>query len=92
MEKDKEITEVIFRKEKDGYVIAVFPYLSYRDGYKITYYAHIGQHGEGCSEYLIGMTKPATPEQYADLKAELERIGYNLKVIKRACWRKMYQL
>lgn len=92
MKKDKHITPVIFRVEKDGTILAVFPYNSYRKGYSVTYYSHIGQHGEAMHDYLIGDTKPATPEQYAELKAELEGLGYNLKVIKKCCTRKMYQL
>jgi hypothetical protein len=31
----------------------------------------------------MGITVPATPEEYADLKSELERIGYDLEVINR---------
>ena len=85
-------TSVIFRVEKDGTILAVFPYNSYRKGYSVTYYSHVGHHGEAMHEYLIGCTKPATPEQYAELKAELEGLGYNLKVIKRAQINKMYQL
>lgn len=92
MKKDKEVTEVIFRKEKDNSITAVFPYLSYRNGHRVTYYSHIGQHGEGNMFALIETTNPAEPEEYTDLKTELESIGYNLKVIKRACWRKMYKL
>jgi hypothetical protein len=45
-------------------------------------YQHVGQHGEASIEYYYKCT-PATPEQYADLKAELEIIGYNVKVCKR---------
>ena len=92
MKKDKHITPVIFRVEKDGTILAVFPYNSYRKGYSVTYYSHIGQHGEGVHSALIGDTEPATPEQYAELKAELEGLGYNLKVIKRVQRNKMYQL
>ena len=92
MEEVEEVTEVIFRKEKDNSITAVFPKLSYRQGYKVTYYTHIGQHGECDYSYFTKQTKPATPEEYKDLKEELESIGYNLKVIKRACWRKMYKL
>ncbi len=29
------------------------------------------------------MTTPASPEEYGDLKAELESIGYNLKIYQR---------
>ena len=33
MEKDKETTEVIFRKEDNGDIIAAFPYVSYASNY-----------------------------------------------------------
>ena len=39
-----EITEVMFRKEKDGSIYAVFPYISWLRNYEIMGYAHIGQH------------------------------------------------
>lgn len=44
-----------------------------------TCYCHIGQHSE-CSPEYVKECKLATPEQYADLKKELESIGYKLKV------------
>ena len=86
-----ETTEVIFRVEKDGSILAVFPYISYSGYNYVTCYQHIGQHGEMDWDYML-KTKPAAPEQYADLKAELESIGYNLKVIKRAQRSKMCKL
>ncbi len=86
-----ETTEVIFRVEKDGSILAVFPYISYSGCNYVTCYQHIGQHSEMRWSYMSD-TKPATPERYADLKAELESIGYNLKVIKRAQRSKMYKL
>lgn len=45
-----------------------------------TCYAHIGQHSECSPEYVANLTK-ATPAQYAELKQELESIGYNLQII-----------
>ena len=92
MKKNKHITPVIFRVEKDGTILAVFPYESHKDGYLVQCYTHIGQHCECVYHYLMYDTKPATPEQYVELKAELEWLGYNLKVIKGAQRNKMYQL
>lgn len=92
MKKYKHITPVIFRVEKDGTILAVFPYESYKNRPYVLYYAHFGQHGDGVYWGMIRDTKPATPDQYAELKAELEGLGYNLKVIKRAQRNKMYQL
>lgn len=43
-------------------------------------YSHIGQHS-GCHPDYANECKPATPEQYADLKKELEGLGYNLEII-----------
>ena len=43
-------------------------------------YSHAGQHG-ACHPDYIHECRPATPEEYADLKAELESIGYNLKIV-----------
>jgi len=45
-------------------------------------YMHVGQHGEADIGYFYDCT-PATPEQYADLKAELQSIGYRLIIRKR---------
>ncbi len=44
-----------------------------------TSYAHIGQHS-ACHPDYTKECKPATQEQYKDLKSELESIGYNLKI------------
>lgn len=74
--------KVVFRKFKDGEIIALFP--SERWGRYITAcYTHIGQHG-GADPLIINDTKPATPEEYAPLLAELVAIGYdNLRVCKK---------
>lgn len=80
-------TSVLFRTErspKDHQVTAVFPTEpgSTLDPYLTACYAHVGQHGS-CSLDWYRSTRPAKPEEYADLKAELERIGYRLKVYRR---------
>lgn len=87
MEQDTEFTRVIFRKfrGKNGEVFAVFPDLKeYKQG-EYTCYAHIGQHG--ICMYPHSQTQPAKPAEYADLFAELESIGYRLKVIKRLSYK-----
>lgn len=84
MQQDTEKTKVVFRKFSDGEVIAMF----YEDQRPSKYgticmsYLQMGQHGEA-SLSLVSDTKLATPEEYADLKEELESIGYNLDVRKR---------
>jgi hypothetical protein len=75
-------TKVIFRKFPSGEIIALFPEIAYDQyGYYCMSYMHIGQHN-GASPDLLN-TKLAVVHEYADLKAELERIGYNLQVCKR---------
>ena len=82
MEKDTEKTRVIFRKFKDGEILALFPELS-EGGAGIESYMHLGQHSSADYRGCIRRTKPATPEEYKDLAAELECIGYNLLIRKR---------
>lgn len=85
VEKDTEVTKVVFRVwKKQGTVLALFP--EQPDdvlGKYCSSYEHIGQHGGADYVHCIQATRPATPEEYADLKAELESIGYNLKIVKR---------
>ena len=77
---DKERVRVIFRKFADnGEVIALFPDLPFDNSGNITSYMHVGQHG-AASPRLKG-THPASEAEYADLKAELEQIGYELDII-----------
>jgi hypothetical protein len=78
-----EKTKVIFRKFKNGEIIAIFPEIQ-ADEYRsmCQSYMHVGQHGAAtyAISFDIGL---ATPEEYADLKAELESIGYDLDIRKR---------
>lgn len=83
MKKDKIITVVIFRKFKSGNkeIIALFPELPgtnkwYADCMS---YMHVGQHGAASVDLTV-LTQPASPVEYADLKRELEGLGYDLKV------------
>ena len=78
---DEDKTKVIFRKDKeDGDIIAVFPE-DKQGNNMIGCYAHMGQHSTMSLDYYKE-TVPATPEEYKDLKAELENIvGYNLEVV-----------
>jgi len=86
-EQDKDETPVLFRAQCEAGVIwvtAVFPCEpSDLDGYNMTCYAHVGQHG-GCSIPWYQRTRAAKPEEYADLQRELKSaLGYRLKVYKR---------
>jgi hypothetical protein len=71
-------------------VNAIFPEHSRTDSRgELLYegYAHIGQHTEIHEDFLnhakIGnhTSVSATPEEYAELKAELEQIGYELEIL-----------
>ncbi len=93
MTNDNEITAVIFRfDEAHDEVFALFPYLSYRHNYRTTGYAHLGQHFECDYNQAVAGTRPATYEEYKPLLWELQGVGYQLKIIKRAQHNKMYQL
>lgn len=93
MTKKPEIIPVVFRKDrgKNPEITAVFPTLTERPG-MMTCYAHVGQHGT-CSLQWYWSTRRATPEEYADLLAELRDIYershfpgdpvYTLKVYQR---------
>ncbi len=75
---------VLFRRFPDGDVIALFPYLPAEclDAWPCQSYMHVGQHG-AADPRLIHDTRPARPHEYADLKAELEQIGYRLAIRRR---------
>ena len=82
-ENDEPLTKVQFLvNEKDPGNPDLFAYFPEEDdhgNYKMAY-SHVGQHTSASPEYAKE-SRPATPEEYADLKAELESIGYNLEVL-----------
>ena len=81
---DKEQTKVIFKKLSDGSVIAAFPEMPGTMDLKTCMsYMHVGQHSPAGVDFFLSSLLPAKPEEYADLKEELESIGYNLKVCRR---------
>ena len=87
MQQDTVPTKVKFRKwSEDGDVIALFPELDHESGNanpgNIMSYMHVGQHGEA-TETLLTTDElvDATPEEYADLLAELKMIGYLPEVV-----------
>ena len=88
-ENDDEPVEVIFRKWKDsGDVIALFPGIpAYNRG-------NVSPHGTAAMEIVNSKTVPATPEEYAALKRELEAPPYRHKLIvrqRRPGWRREAQ-
>lgn len=89
---DDEITPCLMRvmhKRYGGEVLAVFPAEPWRGEHDptgtVSCYAHVGQHGECEPWHVIAHSRPATPEEYADLRKELEGppYGYRLKIYKR---------
>ena len=80
--KQEHITEMLFRIESDGQILAVMPYeIGSPKANNVMCYAHIGQHSSCDYYYVLEKTKPASFEQYKNLKDELEDIGYNIQVI-----------
>jgi hypothetical protein len=69
------IIPVLFRMERNGECLAVFPTIPAAKG-ECTCYAHMGQHS-GMSPAYFADTKPATQEQSKPLLLELMRIGYH---------------
>lgn len=85
----------VYRSKKEPYYndcVAIFPTVPEdRSGYSAMIYEHVGMHGSAYIHHMVAITKPATEEQYTDLKRELESIGYdNLRIVQRpgaACYR-----
>jgi hypothetical protein len=71
--------------EREGEPVDLFAYFPNEQWTNIspftkTCYSHIGQHS-ACSPEYANESREATPEEYADLKAELESIGYDLQIM-----------
>lgn len=68
---------VLFRAVKygqfAGVVDAIFPTLPANPGHVLTY-THVGQHSEGALAWMYNATRPAKPDEYAALLAEVKRI------------------
>ena len=75
--------KTIFRKFSNGDVIALFPEVpGDSNPFTCSSYMHVGQHGSA-SAFPGRDTTPATHEEYSPLLAELKRIGYEIRVVKR---------
>jgi len=93
------MTKTVFRVYPDGAVIALFPQISasVSGGPKGQHdtdvsdlcesYMHIGQHSGATPELVVRRTRLATPEEYQDLKMELETIGYKIQPAKRMTYK-----
>lgn len=84
------IVKVIFRiypESQGGEVIALFPEdaSSTSSYYRCTAFVHMGGHTDCDPWDVIKSTRLATPEEYAEIKLELERAPYrySLQVCKR---------
>ena len=77
-------TKVVFLYNDDkesSDIFAFFPEQQYGIGAAhFDSYAHIGQHG-ACDIDYARESRKATPDEYKDLKTELESIGYNLEIL-----------
>lgn len=93
---DSDITPVVFRIWKPSarlgisskhspVVIALFPAepADY-DGFYCSSFELVGGHGAASIPVVISQTRPATPEEYAEIKEVLEeKYEYHLKVYQR---------
>jgi len=87
-------TKVIYRTfRQSGETIALFPEepADIRGDFCLSY-MHTGQHGAASpmGAEFASITRPATPEEIAPLRRELEAIGYKLAPILRVSY-KMHQ-
>lgn len=78
---NEETTKVVFRKFRDGEIIALFPDIKERNGLVLSY-MHIGQHGMA-DPMIVNDTELAAPLEYMQLCNELTAIGYDLRIMKR---------
>jgi hypothetical protein len=84
-----KLEKVIFRKwikSEGGGIIALFPQIPVNTNSRfVQSYEHVGQHGAADPLIVINKTVPALTEEYEELKRELERRGYDLRVCCRFC-------
>jgi hypothetical protein len=79
---ERELVDVAFVIEPEGSVLAVMPGVAADINHNnCACYAHIGQHGATCIEYIGENCRDASPTEYADLLDELRRVGYDVYVI-----------
>lgn len=84
---DRPMDKVIFRAQRDGTIIAVWPAIpADNEGNLCQTYEHVGQHGAGDWNVIVRNSFPATPQQYNPLLRELIQIGYNPIIIRRVTW------
>ena len=79
--KNKETIDVMFRKFQ-GEILAIFPHTKHHTCFVLCY-THSDQHLGADYNGVVYNSRPAKEEEYRDLKKELEKIGYNLKIVHR---------
>jgi hypothetical protein len=80
---------VIIRRDREtGTLVAFMPEASANPG-MIVCYAHIGQHGEACRDYMLGCkTVGYDLPEVQELVKELVTVGYGVRLVKRMpSWR-----
>ena len=78
---NKPNTLVVFRTDKQGQVIALFPQISTEIGMCKSFSS--GEFGSAPYGIVYCNTHCATPEEYSSAQGELEAIGYSLKIQRR---------
>ena len=73
---------MIFRVLEDESVIALFPE-QYQPGGLVGSYQKISQHGAADYQGVVATSRPALDHEYEDLAAELEEVGYRLRILKK---------
>lgn len=75
-------TEVIFRKDKQGGIIAFFPYVFHRGAFNVSFCDD--GHSACDVSYIREKTKPCNEDEYKYRMRLLSNYyGYDLRVIKR---------
>jgi len=84
--------DVVFLRDRDdgdggddGDICAVFPgeASSATNPRLMTCYAPMGGHSGAAPEYCDDCTEVTDPKEYADLATQLDRIGYNIRVVRK---------
>lgn len=81
-----ESVDVMFRVDSQGDVFALFPGVAgTHEPHTCSCYQHVGQHSSADLTACIRTSRPATPDECAPLKHELEAAPYHyvLAVVKR---------
>lgn len=77
-------TKVVFRKDREGIVFALFPEEpGTNDHGTCSSYERMGQHGAADASLTRSGTTLAKPSEYAPLARGLRKIGYRLQILKR---------